>query len=95
MNFVHLTYLLCALLFLFLFFFIGSAGGNTSAKAVIYGADASKYREEPPEQRTAEDVCQLWLGVWNKIYSPCCEKAAGNDTYVPEYNQAYPPGPIA
>jgi len=55
---------------------------------VIYGTDTSEYRKEPPEQRTTEDMCQLWLAVPNKIDSPRREKATGNYTYVSKYNNS-------
>ncbi|MHC4657298.1 MAG: hypothetical protein ACYS91_20105 [Planctomycetota bacterium] len=38
---------------------------------------------------------ELRLGVWKEVYSPCREKATGNYTYVPKYNQTDPPGLIA
>jgi len=84
----------CVLLILLLLF-IGPAGMKTPAKTVIYSADASKYSEEPPKQRSAEDVRQFRLAVWKEVYSPCREKAAGNYTYVAKYNQTDPSGLIA
>ena len=86
--------LLCTLLFLPVLF-VGAAGIKTPAKTVIYSADASEYCEEPPEQRPAKNMCQLRLGVWKQVYSPCREKAAGNYTYVAKYNQTDAPGLIA
>jgi hypothetical protein len=74
---------------------IGPAGIKTPAKTVIYSADASKYSEEPPKQWTAKDMRELRLGVWKEVYSPCREKAAGNYTYVPKYNQTDSPRLIA
>jgi hypothetical protein len=74
---------------------IGCLTNYAPAKAMVDGADSSEQAEQSPEQRHAQDVAQVRLGIRQQIDAISDQKAPAGDDDVAQQQRGPPPSPPA